>query len=93
MPGTRPLKTTQRLSLDAGSPGTDGVNDDSVEGEEVWRVGGPGENSLEGEDGGGGEDGGRGEDGGTRCEELGLKGILAKCASSTALSSARNSSL
>ena len=34
-PGTRPRKTTQRLPIERGSPDIDGINEDSVEGEEV----------------------------------------------------------
>lgn len=91
MPGTRPRKTTQRLVVDGGSSGADGVDEDSAECEEVGTASVI-EGSIEGEDGGVGcEDGGGGcEDGGGCCEEL-LKGILEKCISSTALSSSMNS--
>ena len=71
-----------------------GVDKDSVEGGEVGMLVSIIEGSIEGEDGGlGCEDGGGGCEDGGGCEELGLKGILEKCISSTALSSSMNSQL
>ena len=54
MPGARPRKTTQRLTIEGSSSDDDEVGDDSVEGEDVSVADGVSEDSAEGEDGGGG---------------------------------------